>query len=59
MAKSSGTKERLHGPVTYLFEIPMYWCREASFEAKYEQSDRFSLVFSSKVQFELRPSQLR
>jgi hypothetical protein len=36
MAKSSGTKERLHGPITYLFDIPIYWCGEDTFNAKYD-----------------------
>ena len=37
MAKSSGTKERLHGPITYLFDIPIYWCREDAFNIKYDE----------------------
>ena len=36
MAKSSGTKERLHGPITYLFDIPIYWCGEDTFNARYK-----------------------
>src|SRR5262249_1851187 len=34
MAKSSGTKERLHGPITYLFDIPIYWCGEDTFNGR-------------------------
>ena len=37
MSKSSGRKEPLHGPMTYLFDIPIYWCEEAVFNARYEK----------------------
>lgn len=41
--------QSLRRPITYLVEIPIYWCEETTFNAKYEEKLKTNLEIEKKI----------